>query len=358
MALFRLIDDKEEFLDAYGKLLALRLLTGVTRLPSTFERNLLSEFKQICGPFYVKSFEKMFADLSEREVSVTVLTGGTWNIRGKLLPGHAALLGANETDFNWPLPLVTEISGKTKNYHQKYPKRKLFWSPLLTSVEFDYLLNSVCVTIRGTCLHLKMLEMISEGSKIDSEFINKTFGQFGGNVLSSLRASGLISDSSDGCFIINQNFKPETRELDLYALTLTDILSTGKNGGIHVTSQSTSSTPLPSKYFASNTPSQQSQISPIDKSILLQCAITRILKQLRVLGLPDLFNRISMLPKLLTRFSPSIKDVLDALKQLHEKEFVKLAFGNEIDDLIDLSDEDLSNIYNENQGKIFIKYLA
>ena len=37
-------------------------------------------------------------------------------------------------------------------------------------------------------------------------------------------------------------------------------------------------------------------ISPIDKSILLQCSITRIMKQLRSVNLPDLFSRISMLP--------------------------------------------------------------
>lgn len=360
MALFRLIDHKEEFLEAYGKLLALRLLTGITRIPCNFERDLLSEFKNICGPLFVKSFEKMFSDLNERELSVTILTGGTWNIRGKLLPGHAALLSANE-QFNWPQPLETEILKKSQFYQQKYPKRKLFWSPLLTSIEFSYVLgDSVDLMIKGSCLHLNILQLVSE-TRTNTEEIVKLFGQFSLNCLNSLITTNLITKSVtiDGTLFINENFKQETKELDLYTLTLTELLC-GKTA-----THSTCSTPLPSSnsanstnYFSNTSQSHQSQITPIDKSILLQCAITRILKQLRVLALSDLFNRISMLPKLLTRFSPTVKDLLDALKQLHEKEFVKLAFGDGIDDLIDATDDDLINIQNDTNTKLFIKYLA
>jgi hypothetical protein len=383
LALFKLIDDKEEFLDSYGKLLALRLLTGfTTRIPCTFERNLLKEFKTICGPFFVKSFEKMFLDFSEKDLSsftssssLTVLTGGTWNIRGKLLPGHSALLNSNE-QFNWPEPLNQEIDLKSKIYHQKYPKRKLFWSPLLTSIEFNYNLNLNVFTIKSSCLHFNILETISE-TKIYAEGLTKLFGPFALDCLNSLILLGLVSKLSDGSFGINQNFESESKELDLYTLTLTELLSTkgtySKNGN-NLLNQSSTSTPRPSSssssasasagtqtsnYFSNNNnANNQSHTSPIDRSILLQCAITRILKQLRVLGLPDLFNRISMLPKLLTRFSPSLKDLLDALKQLHEKEFVKLALGDGIDDLVDVNDEDLIHIYNENQCNIFIKYLA
>ena len=367
--MFRLIDDKEEFLDSYGKLLALRLLTGITtRIPCNFEMNLLNEFKTICGPFFVKSFEKMFSDLNEKELSssVTVLTGGTWNIRGKLLPGHSALLSSNE-QFNWPKPVEKEISDKSKIYQQKYPKRKLFWSPLLSSIEFNYILvdNSINLMIKGSCLHFNILQLISE-SKIDIEGLKKVSGLFSINCVNSLIATDLVVKSTDGILFINQNFKQEANELDLYNLTLTDLLSTGtsKNGNIQ-SNQSSCSTPLSSSNYFSNSNSnnqkhqqQQSQISPVDKSILLQCAITRILKQLRVLGLSDLFNRTSMLPKLLTRFSPSVKDLLDALKQLHEKEFIKLAFGDGIDDLIDANCDDLVDIDNYNQSKIYIKYLA
>lgn len=378
MAFFRLIDDKEEFLDSYSKLLALRLLTGITtRIPCTFERNLLAEFKSICGPFFVKSFEKMFSDLNENEKelssSVTVLTGGTWNIRGKLLPGHSALLSSNnEQEFNWPPPVEKEISVKSKIYNQKYPKRKLFWSPLLTSIEFNYVLGegsiSIDLMIKGSCLHLNILQLISE-SKIDIEGLIKLLGSFSINCINSLLLTGLIIKSNDGFLFINQDYKQEAKELNLYDLTLTDLLSTGtsKNGhgnGNIQSNQSSSSTPLSSSNYFSNNNNNNSnnqlqlQISPIDKSILLQCAITRILKQLRVLSLSNLFDRISMLPKLLTRFSPTLKDLLDVLKQLHEKEFIKLALGDGIDDLIDVKDDDLVEIDNYNQSTIFIKYLA
>lgn len=363
--MFKLIDDKEEFLDAYGKLLSLRLLTGITRISSPFERDLLGELKKICGPFFVKSFEKMFLDWNGREFSMAVLTGGNWNIRGKLLPGHAALLNLNENNnfnFNWPRELETEISVRSKLYHQKYPNRKLFWSPLLTSIEFNYILND-SILVKGSCLHLNILQLISE-SKVDADYLIKFYGQFSLNCLGTMLKIGLITKSlTDGTFNINLNFKAEGRELDLYTLTLTEILSTGSrnngnNGSLTSSSSSSSScsTPLPSSKYFSNV-NQQVQISPIDKSILLQCAVTRILKQLRVLGLSDLFNRLSMLPKLLTRFSPTLQDLVDALKQLHEKEFVKLAFGEGIDDLIDATENDLINL-SEDNSKLFIKYLA
>ena len=83
------------------------------------------------------------------------------------------------------------------------------------------------------------------------------------------------------------------------------------------------------------------------------------MKQIRSLNLSDLFSRISMLPKLLSRFSPSLQDVLDALKQLHDKEFVQLVSGDGIDELIELSDGDLNNLSSFSQKyNLFIKYLA
>lgn len=357
LALFRLIDEKEEFQETFGKLLGIRLLTGVTRVPSRFENDLLRELKQICGSFYVKSFEKMFSDVNDREISgLTVLTAGTWNIRGKLLPGHTLLDESNNTN-NTIEEIEKEISGKRFIYQQKHPKRKLFWSPILSSIEFSFKISKQReIEIKGNFLHFNVLKTISELGRLETDLLIKKFGPNTNLILSSLYKSGLIATVG-----INEEYSGAS-VVDLYTLTLNELSIV--HAGNTVSNRS-SNTATPIYFNTSNSNNNNSlSISPIDKSILLQCSITRILKQLRSLSLTDLFYRISMLPKLLTKFSPSLPDVLDALKQLHEKEFVQLVFGDGIDEIIELTEDDLKNLEKtlNNSGnkndKLFIKYLA
>ena len=355
----------------------------MSHVPSKFEIDLLNDLKQICGAFYIKPFEKMVKDINEGEIcNVTIITGGNWNFKGKLLPGHFLLVnpenGENggSDDFKdgnsshmWPRAISAEIIEKTNLYQQKYPKRKLFWSPILSSVEFQFTLNSGrLLRIRGNMLHLTVLEEITRNDYETNPF-NDLIKKFGPNVniiLNSLLKIGLITREGK----INEEFLSTESELvDLYALTLNEInlISTICVAGGVRTNNSTPSSFNTFNNAILHSPHTQTQTqthsylitTPIDKSILLQCSITRIMKQIRSLNLSDLFSRISMLPKLLSRFSPSLQDVLDALKQLHDKEFVQLVSGDGIDELIELSDGDLNNLSSFSQKyNLFIKYLA
>lgn len=329
----------------------------MARFPCNFEKDLLKELSLICGPFYVKSFEKMYKDVNERELaSVTVITGGNWNVKGKLLPGNSLLLNPMEKPTNWPKGIEVEISNKSQIYQQKHPKKKLFWSPILSSIEFKYnLSNGSSVLVKGNMLHLSVLQEIADNFKIDSESLNKKFTTYTSIILNSLYKSGLITNEG-----LNEGYSSDEPCIDLYSMTLDELMfAGGSSKTISLQSnnlRSNASTPL--TYFSqSNNHNHPQNLSSIDKSILLQCSITRILKQLRSLSISDLFSRISMLPKLLTRFSPSLQDVMDALKQLHEKEFVQLAFGDGVDELIDLSENDLNNL-DSYREKLVIKYLA
>ncbi len=359
------MDDKEEFHETFCRLLGIRLLTEITRNPSRFESDLLRELKEICGSFYVKSFEKMFNDANEREMSnVTVITGGNnWNICGKLLPGHSLLLPSlNEKEHNWPPVIESEILAKNQKYQQKYPKRKLFWSPMLSSIEFEYNLSTgFNVMIRGNMIHFNVLKFIADAGVIDFEVLGKKYGPNTNLIMKSLLKSGLIKKDGNDCEI-NQEYSNDPI-IDLYTMTLNDLMfvtngpsNCGSNCGNSTSNRSNASTPL---YFQNSNNNSVPVISPIDKSILLQCSITRILKQLRSLNLQDLFTRISMLPKLLTRFSPTLEDLMEALKQLHEKEFVQMVFGDGVDEMVELSEDDLKKIDNcKYSDNLFIKYMA
>ena len=349
VALFRLIDNKDEFQETFAKLLSLRLLSMRASKPSAFERNLFNELKIVCGAFYIKPFERMYGDIAAEPNStgLTVITGGTWNLNTKILPGNPVLL--NPTDnFNWPAALSSGISKLSHLYHERYPKRKLYFSPLLTSIEFEYSYKGKRIDLKASALHLSILQELSAGGIEISEIIRK-YGQLSVVVLRTLEMAGLISkigESLELCALSS------TDPCDLYTLALNELVfgcQTSKSTSTNYSSSSNRSTPHPSTTFA------KQDISPIDKSILLQCSITRIMKQLRSVNLPDLFSRISMLPKLLTRFSPTLEDVLDALKQLHEKEFVMLATGDGIDEVTEIGEGDLSN---KDRASIWIKYLA
>jgi hypothetical protein len=378
-ALFRLINDKNEFQDTYGKLLALRLLTSgicFDSAKSSFETELMGSLKQICGAYFVASYERMFADVRERDsdTSATILTGATWSIRGKLLPGHSLFL-PESSSIPWPDPVIdSQVGEQTNRYYAQFPKRKLFWSPLLSCVEFNYIMDrKSSITIRATCVHLSILKSLASQQQSVSQLM-ATLPPSSTIALHSLKESGLIVivdnklKGEEGHMVsLNTNFTWDTPVLDLYTATLHELLFSDSSHSHHNYSSNASPIPKsftprpfsasssslnPSAAFASNS----SHLTPLDKSILLQCAITRTMKQLRSLSLLDLFNRLSMLPKLLSRFSPSIEDILDALKQLHDKEFVKLAFGD-LDDLVEAEQKDLENIHQNHQN-LFIKYMA
>ena len=381
MALFRLIDDKEEFQESYGRLLALRLLTSITtKIPSIFESELLNHLKKTCGAFFVNNYERMFADIQEVEIEnhVTVITGGIWNIKGKLLPGNPLLLNHSDK-FSWPEPINSSISNQIESYHQKFPKKKLFWSPVLSCVEFQYTYNAYSVLVKGTCVHLKILQTLSTHGpmaydsliKLSSNIINANSSVpfYIPLVLNSLLSSGIVVSTSPGNILhLNSELPPRDQDcLDFYTGIISELIGNGTNNNNNNYNSYNNNnnsykmtTPRPISSFAphsfSNSSQPQQILNSLDKSILLQCAITRILKQLRLLSFPDLFYRISMLPNLLTRFSPSIEEIIEALKQLHEKEFVQLVFGD-LDEFLDASESDLKNL-SEFHDNLFIKYMA
>ena len=108
----------------------------------------------------------------------------------------------------------------------------------------------------------------------------------------------------------------------------------------HAGSLSHSLTPLLHSQQPSTVGSALAPLSASDRLILLQSASTRLLKQLRRISLQELYAQLSMLPVLLTRFSPSMEDVMQALWQLAEKEFVALCIAGVPEEDAGVADED------------------
>lgn len=370
VSLFRLIDNKDEFQEMYAKLLSLRLLCldhHPPKKPSLFEKGLLRELESICGYFYIKPFEKMHGDICDDSVvpGLTILTGGTWNLNCKILPGNSILLNPADK-FDWPCCLKGEIEKLGHWYTKRHPRRKLYFSPLLTCIEFEYSLGDGRVLdIKASALHLSILKDISDNSSmslINSDCITSKYGLNSLIVLKTLLNCNLIViDKNSHCIHINNGndiLVDDFGRIDLYSSTLNELIYDAQELKIKSSfmTNSSSSRSTPHTNFTPSGPSIPT-ITSLDKSILLQCSITRLMKQLRSLNLPDLFTRISMLPKLLMRFSPSMEDILEALKQLHEKEFVMLAIGDGIDEIVEIGEDELKK--NEfDRNNIWIKYLA
>ncbi|XP_055342513.1 cullin-1-like [Paramacrobiotus metropolitanus] len=149
MIIFRYVDEKDVFQKFYGKMLAKRLVTGLSA-SDDFEAAMISKLKAVCGFEYTSKLQRMFQDMGlskdlneqfkqylERHTPAGTATGS-----GTEAP---PLLSSKDLEFTvqilstgaWPfsertaLTLPTELERPVtvfrEFYHGKYSGRKLTW---------------------------------------------------------------------------------------------------------------------------------------------------------------------------------------------------------------------------------------
>jgi hypothetical protein len=320
MALFRLLDEKEEFAEAFGNLLARRLLTG-SGAQSETEIVFLSRLSATCGPAFTAHFDRMHADIQGRlmqssSISVCLLTGGTWNVKGKrLLPGHAII--STSPAATWPEAAPISAFEATYLALPAHRIRRLNWIPALSEVEFDMILPpGKRISVRASCAQLFLLKQISDSRSA------LVFDDLSHALLAPLIKVGLIE--RDGRTLTG-DWSSLPPVIDVFSPLVSDLVSTAHQpfSSSAAAMRSFSTTGTPSRK-STNSGASPASLSLPDKLSLLQSQIMRLLKQLRSLSLADLYNRLSMLPALLSRFSPEVEEVDGAVRGLAEKEFVQV----------------------------------
>ncbi|KAJ3300541.1 Cullin-2 [Borealophlyctis nickersoniae] len=135
IVLFKYIDDKDVFQKFYSRMLAKRLIYGVS-VSDEAESNMISRLKNACGVEYTTKLQRMFtdvavsADLSANfrkftdnanirlgvDTAVMVLTAGSW-----------PLTGLNSSEFQLPEELEKSVVHFTTFYSKNHNGRKLSW---------------------------------------------------------------------------------------------------------------------------------------------------------------------------------------------------------------------------------------
>lgn len=328
MALFRLLEERDEFASAYCSILGQRLILNRTAVSNQTEACLLSKLTSTCGPSFTMHFERMLADVNDckqidSEGSVTLLTGGNWLVRDeRLLPGHSILANANSFQL-WPRPDALENFQTQYTANQANRSRRLTWIPQLSEVVFA---GENGIQIRSTCLQFALLERIAEDKPL-SDLLQMPFAEASLNVMMQV---GLVARSEGG----NYSFLAPSADVDVFTPVISRLFGQHPSDSIVYSS---STTPGPrststrtftphnnNNHRPTSSVSRVSGLSKADRLTLLQSQISRLLKQLRSLSLAELYNRLSMLPVLLSRFSPSLEEVNESVRSLVEKEFVEL----------------------------------
>lgn len=378
-------------------MLGVRLLTASVWRVSPSETALLGLLRETCGPGFVSQYERMLGDMeqslqlgtqhragasgtrrrkapsSHHDATFTVITGGTWNMRGKLLPGHALLQMTGDA-FVWP---GGDIAGFEHFYGLTFPKRRLTWIPALSAVEGEMLVDDgPRVPMRTSSVQAAVLEALKTDAWMDADALGvAVFGRsapVSDALLAPLLHAGLVSQrraggsneyrfAPNGARIRDALAASPDGILDLFGASLGTLADSGSSGSGAV-SVSNSSFLAGGSGTASatgwGTHVHSHPLSRSDRSILLQCVSMRLLKQLRSLALADLYSRLSMLPLLLSRFSPPMDEVIEALRQLHDKEFVRLCLGDQ-DNEREMTQDDLTALaVDPVHQDVFVKYLA
>lgn len=340
MGLFRLLEERDEFASAYCSILGQRLILNRSAVSNQTEVCLLSKLTSTCGPSFTIHFERMLADVAEckqidTSSSVVLLTGGNWLVKNeRLLPGHSILASTNNFSL-WPHPGSLEAFQSQYTANQANRSRRLTWIPQLSEVIF------ACengAQIRSSCLQFALLERIASCQSLQ-DLMQIPFAEASLNILLQ---SGLIGRSEAGVYSFLQ---PEA-DVDVFTPVASRLFGQHPIISDGSTAYSFSTTPAPrstsTRTFTpqnnnnnnhangSNSTTSRSSATNMNKAdrlTLLQSQISRLLKQLRSLSLAELYNRLSMLPVLLSRFSPSLEEVNESVQSLVEKEFVEIVGG-------------------------------
>jgi len=391
LALFRLLDNKDVFMSSYAASVGRRALSEDSfPVLSTKELRFWQQLKETCGANYVAPLDRIAADMESAielnkrrarrglHARFSIITSGTWYCDGKLLPGHPLASIGHPSSVS--LPEVNEFEAA---YVQLHPKRHLTWLPVLSTVDcrlFDHL-----PALRLSFVQYAVLQLLQDNQR-------HSLSQLARNLnwpnkapplmlliqpLIQIYLVNLVDEcrarTSDPLLRLQDNWKllvdfmqeelkfedigaflrEEDTVCDLAQLSLvllnsphaasntTNALQPHPSNSSHNGSSSHPFTPLHhASTVGSNSAMTTAPISTTDRFILLQSTSTRLLKQLRRISLQELYNQLSMLPVLLTRFSPTMEEVMQALWQLAEKEFAILSIAGGHDDDITVADED------------------
>ncbi|XP_077979355.1 cullin-2-like [Glandiceps talaboti] len=307
---FKYIDDKDIFQKFYSRMLAKRLIHGLS-MSMDAEEGMINRLKQACGYEFTNKLHRMFTDMSVSSdlnnkfsnflknkegdlgisFSIYVLQAGAWPL------GQTAL-----TPFAIPQELEKSVREFELFYNTSFNGRKLTWLHHLCTGElkFSYLKKPYIVTVTTFQMALLLLynncdsmtySELFETTQINEKELTKT--------LQSLVDVKILNKEGQGnehkcTFTLNKEFA-------------------NKRTKFKITTAVQKETPQEVE--------QTHSAVDEDRKLYLQAAIVRIMKARKVLKHNTLIQEVISQSK--ARFSPSISMIKKCIESLIDKQYLE-----------------------------------
>ncbi|KAL7753781.1 hypothetical protein RI367_000713 [Sorochytrium milnesiophthora] len=308
--LFKYIDDKDVFQKFYSRLLAKRLIFGLS-VSDDAEFNMISRLKVACGVEYTSKLQRMFTDMAlshdliagyrERrdrdginigvDMGIMVLTAGAWPI-----------VQQQATDLQLPVVLERGVTAFSNFYNSKHSGRKLTWMWHLCRGEvkmvgFDKryelaasLHQAAVLLLYNERESLPFKEIAGQTRLNEQELLRVLKSLVDAQLLTS--STGELSTASN--FALNHNFTSKRTKLKISTVQQVD--TPAENETTH---------------------------KAVEEDRKLLAAIVRVMKSRRELGHNALVQEV--IEQSRTRFNPSISMIKRCIDQLIDKQYIERA---------------------------------
>ena len=326
LTVFSFVSEKDVFLAFYSKLLAKRLLSGVTTPENDQEQTLIAGFKKVCGYEYVVKLMHMLSDITkshdthekfqeyivENEVpslpkldfTVQVLTSGSWPMQAK----------ATSPTIILPEPVQRYVDVFETFYKKKHSGRRLVWLYNLSKGDIKCNFFKRPYEFQMSSFQVIALMLFNKHESVDPSVDAAETGlsqEELESILSLFAGIKLLKKTPEGKFILHKGFFCKKLK--------TKIPTSLKQKAVTPSTQG--SEPSASKEATSGSNESEESTVNEDRKLFLQATIVRIMKSRKTLSHKDLVTETISQTK--GRFTPQISMIKKVIELLIEGLFLK-----------------------------------
>ncbi|XP_039546576.1 cullin-2-like [Pimephales promelas] len=314
ITVFKYIDDKDVFQKFYARMLAKRLIHGLS-LSMDSEEAMINKLKQACGYEFTSKLHRMYTDMSVStdlnnkfnnfiKTQETVVDLGISFQIYVLQAGAWPLTHVPSSTFAIPQELEKSVQMFELFYNQHFSGRKLTWLHYLCTgeVKMNYLSKPYVAVVTtyqmAVLLAFNNSETVSYKELQDSTQMNEKELQ---KTIKSLLDVKMISHDSE---------KEEIEAESTFSLIMS---FTSKRTKFKITTSMQKDTPQELE--------QTRSAVDEDRKMYLQAAIVRIMKARKILRHNALIQEVINQSK--ARFSPSISMIKKCIEVLIDKQYIE-----------------------------------
>ncbi|XP_078285692.1 cullin-2 isoform X1 [Rhinoraja longicauda] len=315
ITVFKYIDDKDVFQKFYARMLAKRLIHGLS-MSMDSEEAMINKLKQACGYEFTSKLHRMYTDMNVsadlnnkftttflRQQDTVIDLGISFQIY-VLQAGAWPLTQASSSTFAIPQELEKSVQMFELFYNQHFSGRKLTWLHYLCTgeVKMNYLSKPYVAMVTtyqmAVLLAFNNSEIVSYKELQDSTQMNEK--ELSKTIKSLLDVKMINHDSSKA-------------NVDLDSIFSLNMVFSSKRTKFKITTSMQKDTPQEME--------QTRSAVDEDRKMYLQAAIVRIMKARKVLRHNALIQEVISQSR--ARFNPSISMIKKCIEVLIDKQYIE-----------------------------------